>query len=208
MAHPVNFNIFHRQEKTSLLLIVFFFPDNLSRIDDYLTYNQQLSFVTIGSSIEQSRLIDGILLPIHNSHKLLSSFISNSRLTVVFLNLQSTEFDKPSLFTIVDHKQNFFSHDTSIYRQFIKKYLTNVNLIISLSFIDEIFLFELHQANINVIDSLDEQTFEFILKVYRCLPCNRLLISDDQSVEKISTVLIDRNVMVNQQAYIYLSSNG
>ncbi|CAF3425492.1 unnamed protein product [Rotaria sp. Silwood1] len=181
---------------------------NLDRIDDYLIYNQQLSFVTSGSSIKQSRLIDGILLPIYNSHKLLSSFISNSQITIVFLNLQSTEFDKSSLFTIIDHNQEFISYDTLIYRQFIKKYLINVNLIISSSCINELFLFELHQANINVIDSLDEQTFEFILKVYQCLPCNRLLISNDESIDKISTILLDRHVIVNQQAYIYLSSNG
>lgn len=182
--------------------------DNLNRIDDYLIYNRQLSFVTIGSSITQSRLIDGILLPINNSHKLLPSFVSNSKLNIVFLNIQSTEFDKSSSFTIIDHNQEFFSYDTLIYRQFVKKYLTNVNLIISLSFINETFLFELHQANINVIDSLDEQTFEFLLKVYQCLPCNRLLISDDESIDKISTVLIDQHVIVDQQAYIYLSSNG
>ncbi|CAF3270088.1 unnamed protein product, partial [Rotaria sp. Silwood2] len=181
---------------------------NLDRIDDYLIYNQQLSFVTIGSSIKQSCLIDGILLPVYNSHKLLSSFISNNQIRIVFLNIQSTEFDKSSLFTIIDHNQEFISYDTLIYRQFIKKYLINVNLIISLSCINELFLFELHQANINVIDSLDEQTFEFILKVYQCLPCNRLLISDDESIDKISTILLDRHVIVNQQAYIYLSSNG
>ena len=73
-------------------------------MDDYLLYNQQLSFVTPGSSIEQSRLIDGILLPIHNSQKLLSSFKSNTNLTIVFLNLQSTEFDKSSCFSIIDHQ--------------------------------------------------------------------------------------------------------
>ncbi|CAF3212428.1 unnamed protein product [Rotaria socialis] len=181
---------------------------NLDRIDDYLIYNQQLSFVTIGSSVKQSRLIDGILLPIHNSHKLLPSFISNSQLTILFLNIQSSEFDKSSLFTIVDHNQEFFSYDTLVYRQFVKKYLINVNLIISLSCINETFLFELHQANINVIDALDEQTFEFLLKVYQCLPCNRLLISEDESIDKISTILLDRHVVVDQQAYIYLSSNG
>ncbi len=186
----------------------YFYSDNLDRIDDYLIYNHQLSFITIGSSIEQSRLIDGILLPIHNSHKLLSSFISNSKLTIVFLNLQTTEFDKSSLFSIIDHNQEFISYDTLIYRQFIKKYLLNINLIISLSFINETFLFELHQANINVIDSLDEQTFEFCLKVYQCLPCNRLIISEDESIDKISTVLLDRYVIIDQQAYIYLSSNG
>ncbi len=138
----------------------------------------------------------------------MSTFISNSKLTIVFLNIQSTEFDKSSLFSIIDNNQEFFSYDTLIYRQFIKNYLLNVNLIISLSFINEIFLFELHQANINVIDALDEQTFEFLLKVYPCVPCNRLLISEDESIDKISTILIDRHVMVNQQAYIYLSSNG
>ncbi|CAF0899116.1 unnamed protein product [Adineta steineri] len=181
---------------------------NFDRIDDYLIYNQQLSFITTGSSIAQSRLIDGILLPIHNSKKLLPSFISNSKLTVVFLNIESTEFDKSSSFSIIDKNQEFVSYDTLIYRQFIKKYLIDVNLIISLSFIDELFRFELHQANINIIDSLDEQTFEFLLKVYRCIPCNRLFIAEDESIEKISTVLIDRHVMINQQAHIYLSSNG
>jgi len=184
------------------------FLDNLHRIDDYLIYNQQLSFVTIGSEIKQSRLIDGILIPIHNSHKLLSSLISNSNLTIVFLNFETSEFDHSSSFSIIDHNQEFISYDTLIYRQFIKKYLINVNLIISLTFINERFLFELHQANINVIDSLDEQTFEFILKVYQCIPCNRLLISEDESIDKISTILLDRYVTVNQQAYIYLSSNG
>jgi hypothetical protein len=184
------------------------FLDNLDRIDDYYTYNQQLSFVTIGPSIEQSRLIDGILIPIHNSHKLLSSFISNSKLTIVFLNIQSNEFDKSSSYSIIDHNQEFFSYETLIYRKFIKKYLINVNLIISSSFINELFLFELHQANINVIDSLDEQTFEFILNVYQCLPCNRLIMSEDESIQKVSTVLLDRHVMVDQQTYIYLSSNG
>ena len=74
--------------------------------------------------------------------------------------------------------------------------------------INEKFLFQLHQSNINVIDALDEQTFEFILKVYHCLPCNRLILSEDESIQKISTILLDRHVMVNQQAYIYLSSNG
>ncbi|CAF3532556.1 unnamed protein product [Rotaria sordida] len=200
--------IFDRQEFYHGLLS-HLVKHNLDRIDDYLIYNQQLSFVTIGSSIKQSRLIDGILLPIYNSHKLLSSFISNSELIIVFLNIQSKEFNnKSSLFTIIDHNQEFISYDTLIYRQFIKKYLINVNLIISLSCINELFLFELHQANINVIDSLDEQTFEFILKVYQCLPCNRLLISDDESIDKVSTILLDRHVIVNQQAYIYLSSNG
>jgi hypothetical protein len=182
--------------------------DNLNRIDDYLLYNQQLSFVTIGPSIKQSLLIDGILLPIYNSKKLLSSFISNSKLLIVFLNLQSTEFDKSSLFSIIDDNQQFFSYDTLIYRQFIEKYLINVNLIISLSCLNQTFVFELHKANINVIDALDEQTFEFLLKVYQCLPCNRLILSEDETIEKISTVLLDRHVMVDRQAYIYLSSNG
>jgi hypothetical protein len=187
---------------------LFLFSDNLDRIDDYLIYNQQLSFVTIGSSIEQSRLIDGILLPIHNSHKLLSSFTSNHHLTIVFLNLQSTEFDKSSSFSILDHNQQFFSYETFIYRQFIDKYLLNVNLIISSTFINETFLFECHQANINVIDAIDEQTFEFLLKVYQCSPCDRLIIPEDQTIDKISTILLDRHVRVDQQAYIYLSSNG
>lgn len=187
---------------------MFLFSDNLDRIDDYLIYNQQLSFVTIGSSIEQSRLIDGILLPIHNSHKLLSTFTSNHHLTIVFLNLQSTEFDKSSSFSILDHNQQFFSYETFIYRQFIDKYLLNVNLIISSTFINETFLFECHQANINVIDAIDEQTFEFLLKVYQCSSCDRLIIPEDQTIDKISTILLDRHVRVDQQAYIYLSSNG
>lgn len=179
--------------------------DNLDRIDDYLIYNQQLSFITIGSSIEQSRLIDGILLPIHNSRKLLPTLISNTSLTIIFLNLQSDEFDK---FSINDHNQEFISYDNLIYRQFIKQNLSNVNLIISLSYINDIFLYELHQNNISVIDSLDEQIFELLLKIYQCLPCNRLFISNDESIEKISTILLDRYVTVDQQAYIYLSTNG
>jgi hypothetical protein len=182
--------------------------DNLDRLEDYLTYNQQLSFVTLGSSIEQSRLIDGILLPIHNSNKLLSSFRSNDHLTIVFLDFQSTEFDKSSSFSIIDHNQEFFSYETLLYRQFIKKYLSNINLIISSTCISETFLFELHQANINVIDAIDEQTFEFLLKVYHCSPCDQLIIPDDETIDRVSTILLDRHVMVDQQAYIYLSSNG
>ncbi|UJR23300.1 hypothetical protein I4U23_026315 [Adineta vaga] len=181
---------------------------NLNRIDDYLTYNQQLSFITIGSSIKQSQLIDGILLPIHNSRKLLPSFITNSSIRIVFLNIESNEFDKSSLCSIDDKNHAFLSYDTLIYRQFVQNYLNDIQLIISLTFINEKFLFELHQANINVIDALDEQTFEFLLKVFHCLPCNRLLIGDDEQLNKISTILIDRHVLINQQAYIYLSSNG
>ncbi|CAF1629389.1 unnamed protein product [Adineta ricciae] len=177
---------------------------NLDRIDDYLVYNQQLSFSTVGSTIQQSRLIDGILLPVHNSQKLLPSFISNSPITVVFLNLDSDD----SSFTIADKNQAFLSYDTLVYRQFVQNYLKNVQLIISLTYLNEKFLFELHQVNINVIDSLDDQTFEFLLKVYRCLPCNRLFIADDDKLDKISTFLIDRHVQINQQSYIYLSSNG
>lgn len=133
---------------------------------------------------------------------------SNSQLTIVFLNLQSNEFDKSSSFSIVDHNQEFLSYDTLIYRQFIEKHLLNVNLIISLSYINDLFLYEFHQANINVIDSLDEQTFDLLLKIYQCVPCNRLYISEDESLDKISTILLDRYVMIDQQAYIYLSSNG
>lgn len=177
-------------------------------MDDYLVYNPQLSFVTLGSSIEQSRLIDGILLPIHSSHKLLSSFMSNSKLITVFLNMQSSEFDKSSRFSIIDDDQQFFSYDTSIYRQFIQKHLNNVNLIVSSTFINDSFLFELRQANINVIDAVDEQTFEFLLKVYRCSPCDRLIVPEDETIDRVSTVLLDRHVTVDQQAYIYLSSNG
>lgn len=186
----------------------FMFLDNLSRIDDYLLYNQQLSFVTLGSSIEQSRLIDGILLPIHNSHKLLPSFMSNKHLTIVFLNLQSSEFDRSSNYSIIDHNQQFFSYDTHIYRQFIRQYLNEVNLIISSTCINESFLFEFHQMNINVIDAIDEQTFEFLLKVYQCSPCDRLILPDDQIIDRVSTILLDRHVTIDQQLYIYLSSNG
>ena len=180
------------------------FLDNLDRIDDYLVYNQQLSFSTVGSTIQQSRLIDGILLPVHNSQKLLPSFISNSPITVVFLNLDSDD----SSFTISDKNQAFLSYETLVYRQFVQNSLKDVQLIISLTYLDGKLLFELHQANINVIDSLDDQTFEFLLKVYRCLPCNRLFIGDDDKLDKISTFLIDRHVQINQQSYIYLSSNG
>jgi hypothetical protein len=126
----------------------------------------------------------------------------------VFLNFQSIEFDKSSSFSIIDHNQEFFSYETFLYRQFIEKYLFNINLIISSTCINQTFLFELHQANINVIDSIDEQTFEFLLKVYQCSPCDRLIIPEDETIDRVSTILLDRHVMVDQQAYIYLSSNG
>ena len=171
-------------------------------------YNYQLSFVTTGSSIEQSRLIDGILVPIHNAQKLLPSFMSNSHLTIVFLNIQSSEFDHSSSFSIIDHDQQFFSYDTLIYRRFIRQHLDKVNLLISSTCINESFLFELHQMNINVIDAIDEQTFEFLLKVYQCSPCDRLILSDDQIIDRVSTILLDRHVSIDQQVYIYLSSNG
>lgn len=179
--------------------------DNLDRVDDYLTYREQLSFVATGSSIDQSRLIDGILLPIHNANKLLPSLTSKSEYNLVFLNLSSSS-DTP--FSIFDQQQRFFSYDTSVYRQFIRQHLVDVQLIVSSSLIDPIFVFELHRANINIIDTLDDQTFEFVLQVYRCVPCNRLFLADDETVDKRSAVLIDRYVIVNEQAYIYLSSNG
>ena len=152
----------------------------------------------------QSSLIDGVLLPIDNANKLLPSFTSKSQCTIAFLNLSSSD----SSYTIVDHDQRFLSIDTLMYRQFILKHLFDVNLIVSLGLIDPIFLFELHQAHINVIDSLDEQTFEFLLQVFQCSPCNRLILFDDERIDRRTTVLLDRHVLVNQQSYIYLSSNG
>ena len=178
--------------------------DNLDHIDDYLTYHEQLSFVATGPSIDQSRLIDGILLPIHNAKKLLPSFTSKSQCNLVFLNLSPSD----TSFSIVDRHQQFFSYETTVYRQFIRQHLVDVHLLVSSALIDPIFVFELHQANINVIDTVDEQTFDFLLQVYRCLPCDRLFLADDQTIDKRSTVLIDRYVIVNEQAYIYLSSNG
>lgn len=162
----------------------------------------------MGSSIDQSRLIDGILVPIHNAHKLLPSFMSNSHLTIVFLNIQSSEFDRSSSFSIIDHDQQFFSYDTLIYRRFIRQHLNQVNLLISSTCINESFAFELHQMNINVIDAIDEQTLEFLLKVYHCSPCDRLILPDDQIIDRTSTILLDRHVTIDQQVYIYLSSNG
>lgn len=134
--------------------------------------------------------------------------MSNSHLTIVFLNIQSSEFDRSSSFSIIDHDQQFFSYDTLIYRRFIRQHLDKVNLLISSTCINESFLFELHQMNINVVDAIDEQTFEFLLKVYRCSPCDRLILSDDQIIDRVSTILLDRHVSIDQQVYIYLSSNG
>ena len=183
--------------------------DNLDRLDDYLVYQQQLSFVTTGSSIEQSRLLDGILLPVPNSSKLLASFTSNSALNIAFLDLRASDVDRSSSsFSIIDRQQQFFSYDTMIYRQFVAQHLQGVNLVVSSSCIEPLFLFELHHAKINVIDAMDETTFDWLLKVYRCVPCNRLILSDDEALHTVSTVLLDRYVTINQQAYVCLSSNG
>ena len=162
----------------------------------------------MGSSIEQSRLLDGILLPVHNSSKLLPSLVSNNELNIAFLDLRASDFDRSSSFSIIDHQQQFFSYDTLIHRQFIVQHLQGVNLLVSSSCVDQLFLFELHHAKINVIDAIDETTFDWLLKVYQCLPCNRLILSDDEAVNTVSTVLLDRYVTINQQAYMYLSSNG
>lgn len=181
---------------------------NLDRLDNYLIYTSQLSFLTIGNSIDQSRLIDGILLPIHNQQKLLPTFVSKSQLSIVFLNLDSNEFDHSNSVIIHDSNQDFISYETLIYRKFIKNSLSKINLIISLNLIDDKLLFELHRENINVIDCIDEQTFEFLLKVYQCLPCYRLLLDENEQIDSISTILLDRYVRIDQQNYIYLSSNG
>ena len=134
--------------------------------------------------------------------------MSNSQLTIVFLDVQLSEFVRSSSYSIIDHDQQFVSYDTRIYRQFIDQYLNEVNLIISSTFINERFLFEFHQANINVIDAIDEQTFEFLLRVYQCSSVDRLILPDDQVIDRVSTTLFDRHVSIDQQVYIYLSSNG
>jgi hypothetical protein len=152
-------------------------------------------------------LIDGILIPIANANKLLSSFIAKRSYRSVFLTFANEEMNL-SAYSIVENDHRFFSYDSSIYRQFIREHLFDVQLLISDALIHGTFLFELHQANINVIDTVDEQTFAWLLRVYGCIPCNRLLLADDETLDKETLVLHDRHVLVNQQSYIYVSSTG
>ena len=116
--------------------------------------------------------------------------------------------DSEDSYAILDRDQQFFSYDSLVYRQFVKNDLKGVNLIVSVSLINPSFLHELHQANINVIDTIDEQTFEFLLRVFECTPCNRLILSDGEIIDRCSTILLDRYVSIDGNSYIYLSSNG
>lgn len=189
--------------RIDICLFFSFGPENFDRIDDYIKFNDNLSFVTTSPSIDDSRLLDGILIPVAKSSKLLDCFKSGTTCRIVFLNFSIEE----TKFSIIDDDFRSIDLQTTMRRKFVEKHLKNIDLVVSQSFIDDSFVYEFHRAKISVIDAIDETTFEFLLSVYRCSPCDRFILSDDERVDRCTTTLIDRYVMINQLNYIYLSSN-
>ncbi|CAF0997680.1 unnamed protein product [Didymodactylos carnosus] len=174
-------------------------------LDNYIRYIHQLSHVTVGLPITKSHFMDGILIPVQTQTKLKSLSSDNSQVNILFLNLKS---DHQSQFYFSNESSSFYSYDTELYRRFTQyiKSKYAINLILSSAFINETFMHELYSQQVNVIDSIDNETFDFLLDVYQCVPISDL--NDVIDGEVRSVTLIQRNLTINQQCYIHLSCDS